>query len=150
LNDYFGQLIALIIAHGGDVLKLAGDSLVALWAASDEPLSSATLRAAQCGLSLQATVTQNTEAQGIRLLSKVAIGAGEIAALRVGGVLGRWELLISGSPLIQMGLAEKQARPGDVVLSSEAWSLVRQTCVGKSLDSDHVLLESIAAPLPRR
>ena len=31
LNTYFGQLIDLITAHGGDIVKFAGDALLALW-----------------------------------------------------------------------------------------------------------------------
>ncbi len=40
LNSYFGPMIALISAHGGDVVKFAGDALIALWAtdaADDSP-----------------------------------------------------------------------------------------------------------------
>ncbi|HXV98365.1 MAG TPA: adenylate/guanylate cyclase domain-containing protein, partial [Anaerolineae bacterium] len=31
LNTYFGQLIELITTHGGDIVKFAGDALIALW-----------------------------------------------------------------------------------------------------------------------
>src|SRR6185369_9533183 len=31
LNDYFGRLISIVTAHGGDVFKFAGDALLALW-----------------------------------------------------------------------------------------------------------------------
>ena len=116
LNAYFGRLIAMILDHGGDVLKLAGDSLVAFWPASDEPLAAATLRAGQCGLAMQASLTDHSETAGVRLLSKIGIGAGEIAALHVGGVRNRWELLIMGEPLVQIGLAENA--PGRATWSS--------------------------------
>lgn len=36
LNDYFGQLIRLIHSHGGDVVKFAGDALLAVWPTDDE------------------------------------------------------------------------------------------------------------------
>jgi class 3 adenylate cyclase len=36
LNLYFGQMIDLIGEHGGDVVKFAGDALVALWPSPDE------------------------------------------------------------------------------------------------------------------
>ena len=126
LNAYFERLIALIAAHGGDVAKLAGDALVALWPAeADEPLAELTLRAAQCGLAVQQTLRDYEVAEGIRLTSKAGIASGEVVAMHVGGVFDRWELLLGGAPLIQMGAAEHQARPGDVVLSPEAWALVR-------------------------
>ena len=36
LNTYFDRLINLITAHGGDVVKFAGDALIALWPAASE------------------------------------------------------------------------------------------------------------------
>src|SRR5207253_220571 len=61
LNAYFGPLIELIHAAGGDVVKFAGDALVVLFpvgdpgggTVGDEHLAAATLRAAACGLRLQ-------------------------------------------------------------------------------------------------
>src|SRR4051812_32243085 len=38
LNTYFEQLIALITDHGGDVVKFAGDALIAIWPAEAEDL----------------------------------------------------------------------------------------------------------------
>src|SRR6185369_1754982 len=31
LNEYFGQLIDIIHAYGGDVVKFAGDAVIAVW-----------------------------------------------------------------------------------------------------------------------
>ena len=52
LNAYFGDLIAVISGHGGEVVKFAGDALLALWSAT-EPLELAVARAAGCGLAVQ-------------------------------------------------------------------------------------------------
>ena len=54
LNDYFSSQIALVSNHGGDIIKFAGDALMAMWEenmADTRPL--ACLRAAQCALELQ-------------------------------------------------------------------------------------------------
>src|SRR5437588_2186900 len=55
LNDYFGQIIKIVAAHGGDVVKFAGDALLALWQTEDasEDLTALTLRASQCALAVQ-------------------------------------------------------------------------------------------------
>jgi len=34
LNEYFGQMINLIFNHGGDIVKFAGDALLAIWPTS--------------------------------------------------------------------------------------------------------------------
>src|SRR3954470_22303314 len=56
LNAYFEPLIELIAGHGGDIAKMAGDALIALWsvAEGEQPsLEEAALRASQCGLAIQ-------------------------------------------------------------------------------------------------
>ena len=56
LNIYFGQLIDLVGIHGGDIVKFAGDGLLAMWPTDvrGEDLATVTYRAAQCGLLIQA------------------------------------------------------------------------------------------------
>ena len=55
LNAYFGQITDLILARGGDVLKFAGDALLAVWPmqAHHASLETATLQAARCALAIQ-------------------------------------------------------------------------------------------------
>lgn len=51
ISDYFGCLAEVIVDHGGDIVKFAGDAMLALWpASSDNTLAQATHRAAQCAL----------------------------------------------------------------------------------------------------
>lgn len=35
LNNYFGKMIDLIVSHGGDVVKFAGDALLSIFPAQD-------------------------------------------------------------------------------------------------------------------
>ncbi|HEX8202921.1 MAG TPA: adenylate/guanylate cyclase domain-containing protein, partial [Isosphaeraceae bacterium] len=151
LNVYFEQLIARIAAHGGDVAKLAGDALIALWPAeAGETPAEMTLRAAQCGLAVHETLRDYEVAEGVCLSTKAGIACGEVVAMQVGGVLNRWELLLAGAPLVQMGVAEKQAEPGDVVLAPEAWDLVRDACTGTDIEHGCVRLEAIRRPIAPR
>jgi class 3 adenylate cyclase len=152
LNAYFGQLIDLVQVHGGDIVKFAGDALVALWPAgiTDEDLATVTYRAAQCGLLVQAVLHDHPAGEGIRLTQRVGIGAGEVLVRHVGGVFGRWEFMVSGPPLAQIGRAGRLAQPGQVILSSEAWELVGDRCRGTPLpgEAGAALLEDVGEPLP--
>jgi class 3 adenylate cyclase len=155
LNDYFGQLTALIVEHGGDVVKFAGDALLAVWpvdGGSGQDARSATLRAAQCGLVAQKELSNYQVSTGARLSMRMAIGMGNATIMYVGGSFGRWELLIAGEPILQVSLAEKQAKPGQVVLSSEAWALVQDACTGTPLKADNgsVQLDAIRSLLAPR
>lgn len=137
LNDYFGQLTALIAEHGGDVVKFAGDALLAIWpvGADDPDLRTATLRAAQCGLVAQKELSNYQASANARLSMRMAIGVGTTSTMYMGGSFGRWEFMIAGEPMLQVSMAEKHTNPGQVVLSPEAWSLVQDTCTGKPVES---------------
>ncbi len=137
LNDYFGQLTALIAEHGGDVIKFAGDALLAIWPANEtkNDLREMTLRAAQCGLVAQKELSDYQASANTRLSMRMAIGVGETNAMYVGGAFGRWEFLVAGEPILQVSLAEKLTKPGRVVLSPEAWALVQDTCSGNLLEN---------------
>ena len=52
LNGYFDRLINLIAAHGGDILKIAGDAVLVVWPATEEGLTVSMQRAAQCALAI--------------------------------------------------------------------------------------------------
>jgi len=67
LNGYFAEVIDLVSAHGGDVVRVAGDAIFALWQDSGAPhdVGKLTLRAAQCGLALQTAYMEMTGASGL-------------------------------------------------------------------------------------
>lgn len=129
LNDYLGQLVELVAAHGGEVLNFAGDAVIAIWACAPggdnggcgcENLSLRTWRAAFCALDIQAQLNNYQTPEGVQLLLRLGISAGEVQALHVGGVGGRWKFLLAGEPLAQMGQAQSLAEPGEVVLDYAA------------------------------
>ncbi len=151
LNTYFDRLIELIAEHGGDVVKMAGDALIAVWPCRSETdtLADQTARVARCSLQLQESFQDYRVAEGINLTSKVAIAAGRVLIMHVGGVRGRWEMAIAGVPLADMGYAEKKAGPGEVVMAPAAWELLKSECVGKDLGDNYFLLQALnTSPSP--
>jgi len=122
LNDYLGQLVELVAAHGGQVLNFAGDAVIALWVsplgeeaagagaagagAAGEDLARLTQRAASCGLAIQAKLNNYQASEGEPLLLRLGISSGRVQALHIGGVGGSWKFLLAGEPLTQMGVAQ--------------------------------------------
>src|SRR5262245_28224126 len=119
LNVYFGRLIDLMCGRGGDVLKFAGDAMIAFWPADPDGLETATLRAAECALLAQQQLHDYPAAADVRLSLRIGIGAGTFSLFNIGGVNGRWEIVVSGAALKQMGAAKDQDEPGQVTLSRE-------------------------------
>ena len=133
LNEYFGRMINLILNHGGDIVKFAGDALVAIFPTSDiRGLGYSCLLASQCALAMQEHLHQY-DADGCLLTLHIGIGAGEIAGIVVGGVANRVEFLIAGEPMDQVAACEAAAKSGEVFISYEAATLIKP-CIDVSVD----------------
>ncbi len=154
INAYFGRLLDVLAAHGGDVFNFAGDAVLALIladAADDVPETAR--RAARCGLALQEALRELEPAPGLKLALKVSVGAGQVTCAEIGGVLGRWDFVVAGPMLHEIGASNARARPGDVIVSPGAWPAVRERFAGEPIDGGHVRLTDLvgrdaAPPVP--
>ncbi|MBN2002787.1 MAG: tetratricopeptide repeat protein [Anaerolineae bacterium] len=124
LNRYFNAMIVLTEAEGGSVVKFSGDAMTVLFPAKDEPLGHAVRRAYQAAVAMQTAMHEfdrlETSVGVVSLGMKIAIGAGEVLAMQIGGIRNRWEYVIAGDPLRQVGDAGQDAQRGDIRLSLEA------------------------------
>jgi class 3 adenylate cyclase len=120
LDACFGRLIDAITDHGGDVLRIPGDAVLAFWDAHDAGLAPTVERATRCAVRLQAHFAAGAQATAERRL-RIGIAVGEVLVARVGGAEGRWELVVLGWPLAELAAASRTAEPGDIVLTRRAW-----------------------------
>lgn len=150
LNLYLGRLIDLIVEHGGDVIKFAGDAMLVLWSAEDEDLATSTCRAAQCGLAAQERLHDFQATADIRLSLRIGMCAGPVSMIHVGGVHDRWEIVVTGEPLAGMSAANAQAKPGEVAISPAAWALVQDRMIGEALPTGVVCIQTVRDPVTPR
>gem|GEM_PF-2387460 len=146
LNRTFGILIDRILTHGGDVLKFAGDALVAAWPAGDQPLEVATRRAAACGLDLIQDIEDLIRNAEFALRIKLDLAAGNLTLMSVGGVFGRWELLVTGAPLDAIGTARVRASAGQLVAHGLAAELLAPDSQMSPLAGGGAQVHHVTAP----
>ena len=138
LNEYFGQLIDIVHEYGGDVVKFAGDAVIATWAVDAEGEGSLTsldrqswtLHAAECALKIREKLV-NYKFEEANLYLKLAVATGRIGHVHVGGVFSRWEFLLTGTPLIELGLANNLAEAGDILIAPSAWQVIKADCTAE-------------------
>ncbi len=149
LNEYFGQLIDIIHDYGGDVVKFAGDAVIAVWPIVADDLSAGgtgasiaisradqwqwTMRASECAITVRERLS-NYKVEDASLYLKLAISTGNITAAHVGGVFSRWEFLLAGNPLIELGIANTLAKAGEILITPSAWRLIRNDSVGNPIE----------------
>jgi hypothetical protein len=98
-----------------------------------ETLRQWTLRAAECAEGIRARMV-NYEAEGARLSLKLALSTGRVVESQIGGIYNRWEFLLTGEPLIDIGAANHLAAPGDIILCPSAWALIAADCEATPTD----------------
>lgn len=123
LDKYFGRLIDITAAHGGDVVTFAGDALTAVWLAEGD-LAGAAGAAVACGLAIQAALHAYPIDDGVELSLRIGVAAGHIALVHIGGRGGRWELVLAGTPIERVRAAEVLANPGEVVADGRVSGLL--------------------------
>jgi class 3 adenylate cyclase len=144
LNDYFGRLIGLVDGWGGDVVKFAGDAVLALWRAPDADPLDATLAAVACAHEIQQALTGYRVAGATPLSMRLAVSSGALVSTTVGGVFGRWELTLAGDPLRQVAQTVHAADPGQVLLSAEAAALLGARVLGDRTEGGALRLAALA------
>ena len=142
LNQYFSRIIEWIDAHGGDIVRFAGDAILAVWTSPDSgDLRESSQNAGRCALSLQTDLRGYETESGTRLAIKIGIGTGDFTAMHLGGEFDRWELLITGLAFVQSFAALDQAQAGQVVASLQAWEHLQAKYKGTQLQMGSVLLD---------
>ncbi|OWZ23905.1 hypothetical protein PHMEG_0001129 [Phytophthora megakarya] len=135
LNKSLEPVIEVILKHGGDIIKFAGDALIVMWETEASrgkvtPAGELVYRAVCCALealqALKGAITtsneQDAEQTHLDLLGMhVGIGVSNMTGNHVGGVLNRWEFYLSGDANRQMSFAEENAKKGQLALSPEAF-----------------------------
>ncbi len=140
LNEYFGQLIDIVHEYGGDVVKFAGDAVIAAWTVEAGTEGGITapdrrrwsLHAAECALKIRERLI-NYQFEESALFLKLAIASGQIEHVHVGGVFNRWEFLLTGSPLIELGIANNLADAGDILVTPSAWEGIAEDCIAEPI-----------------
>ncbi|MGD8287811.1 MAG: AAA family ATPase [Gemmatimonadota bacterium] len=148
LNRVFGPLASLIEEAGGEILRFPGDAALAFFAESDSAgTADAVRRAGVAALRAVDLLDGSSVEEDVALRIRVAIGAGSVWAGIVGGIDGRFELLVRGAAIEQLSGALAAARPGEVVMSAEASTLAANATRGEARGSAYVLV-SVEAPPP--
>ncbi len=154
INQYFTQMIQIIQAYHGQVIKFSGDAMIVLFPTEETSRQLAVRQAGECALAMQAEMSHfaniETSWGPASLSMKVGIGVGEVLECTIGGVLERWEYVVGGDPLIQVATAERQAKPGQIILSPQAWTEAEEFFSGTASPNSpgFVNLYKVVTPLP--
>ena len=120
VNGYLGQLVKIVYAYGGDVMKFAGDALVCVFqpsrsyegAGREMIVADTCSNAVQCATELAQICTE-------QLTIHVAVSCGSICFAMLGGHDNVWECLVSGACLGDLSQCLDDAASQQTVVSPQ-------------------------------
>jgi hypothetical protein len=129
-NGYIGQLVAIVHAHGGDIIKFAGDALVCVFA--EEKFSTCSLSEKKANIPLDVLIRAMMCAKEVRgartdrLTVHVGMSCGEMCFGILGGVENRWECLISGPCIHELSDCLDDAPSMQAVMTHTCWDIINE------------------------
>ncbi|HTP06709.1 MAG TPA: tetratricopeptide repeat protein [Anaerolineae bacterium] len=151
INRYFGQMMSIVFAHGGDVFKFGGDALLVYFPDGPQPGSLAALQASWHMQQAMADFAEVKTSLGVfPLRMKIALNAGSIFAARVGTATTR-QFIVTGKEVNATARAESLAVADQVLCTPNVY---HQVAAYVPLDrfvpgpEDHYLLTSLVPRLP--
>lgn len=141
LNDYFTEMDFLLQGQGGEIQKLVGDAIVAVFH-EGEGLAHPALRAVKAGLEMRAALRAFNADRRRRGLFEIENGIGihfdTVVEGTVGAAGGRLDFTVIGPAITRAQTLEslsKHARVSKVVVSPEAFAAVAGVFAGTPLDA---------------
>ena len=126
VNRLFAALIAEIYAHQGALLKFGGDAITAFFdteAIGSAHASAATAAALAMQRRMDEFVGLETRAGTFTLRLRVGVHSGRVFAAEVGDE-SHIELVVTGTEVNRVAMAQEIAAPGEVVISDQTAALL--------------------------
>ncbi|XP_047561108.1 adenylate cyclase type 10 isoform X1 [Lutra lutra] len=128
LNHYISAIVEKVLIFGGDILKFAGDALLALWKVERRQLENIITVVIKCSLEIHGLFETQESEEGLDVRVKIALAAGHITMLVFGDETRNYFLVI-GQAVDDVRLAQNMAQMNDVILSPNCWQLCDRSMI---------------------
>uniref|UniRef100_A0A6I8PF78 Adenylate cyclase type 10 n=1 Tax=Ornithorhynchus anatinus TaxID=9258 RepID=A0A6I8PF78_ORNAN len=122
LNRYISAIVEKVLIYGGDILKFAGDALLALWKVERRLLKNIITVVIKCSLEIHGIFEIQDSEEGLDLRVKIGLSAGHITKVVFGDELRR-HFLVIGQAVEDVRFAQGLAQMNEVILSPNCWQL---------------------------
>ncbi|XP_053461947.1 adenylate cyclase type 10 [Nycticebus coucang] len=128
LNYYISAIVEKVLIYGGDILKFAGDALLALWKVERRQLKNIITVVIKCSLEIHGLFETQESEEGLDVRVKIGLAAGHISMLVFGDETRNYFLVI-GQAVDDVRLAQSMAQMNDVILSPNCWQLCDRSMI---------------------
>uniref|UniRef100_A0A8C2YLG5 Adenylate cyclase type 10 n=1 Tax=Chinchilla lanigera TaxID=34839 RepID=A0A8C2YLG5_CHILA len=129
LNHYISAIVEKVLLFGGDILKFAGDALLALWKVERKQLNNIITVVVKCSLEIHGLFeNKDMEEEGLDIRVKIGLSAGHITMVVFGDEKHNY-FLVTGQAVEDVRMAQNMALMNDVILSPNCWQLCDRSMI---------------------
>ncbi|XP_008573802.1 PREDICTED: adenylate cyclase type 10 [Galeopterus variegatus] len=128
LNYYISAIVEKVLIFGGDILKFAGDALLALWKVERKQLKNIITVVIKCSLEIHGLFKTQESEESPDVQVKIGLAAGHITVL-VFGDETRNHFLVIGQAVDDVRRAQNMAQMNDVIMSPNCWQLCDRSMI---------------------
>lgn len=131
LNSYLSKIVEVVLEAGGDVLKFAGDALLAFWSCSRFSVAGMLDHVLSSCLSIQENFDNFRTQDGEVLRMKIGLSSGKVDLHYIGNKSVRL-YDVTGPAIEDSNTAQHHTKSGAVVISKMAWECIsKERCVAE-------------------
>ncbi len=135
LNVYFRELIGIVAAHGGDVVRIDGDAVIAFWRCTTGQTRTY-LFAARAAEAIRRVRPAWPVEPPETLRHRIVLVTGRFQTLVLSHAGRRKFLLFSGAPLQTIGRIMRNGAPGDIILDDGMTRLLSPIAAVEPVEPD--------------
>jgi hypothetical protein len=142
LDTYFGGVMRLIDAYGGDTVRVDGDAVIALWRPQQpgDELSTLALRAAAAAEAVRDAYQHWRAEESFHLRHRLALLFGRLQIMLIPDGGGRRYFVLCGEPINRLGHPSLRGDADQILLGDEVARLLEHTAVLKPTPSGSMAL----------
>uniref|UniRef100_A0A4X2JZ02 Adenylate cyclase type 10 n=1 Tax=Vombatus ursinus TaxID=29139 RepID=A0A4X2JZ02_VOMUR len=127
LNRHISVIVEKVLIFGGDILKFAGDALLALWKVERKLLKNFITVVVKCSLEIHGVFENQESEEGLDIRVKIGLSAGHIKKLVFGDEKSYF--LVIGQAVEDVRFAQSMAQMNDTILSPNCWQLCDRSVI---------------------
>ncbi|XP_036611380.1 adenylate cyclase type 10 [Trichosurus vulpecula] len=127
LNRHISVIVEKVLIFGGDILKFAGDALLALWKVERKQLKNFITVVVKCSLEIHGVFKNQESEEGLDIRVKIGLSAGHIKKLVFGDEKSYF--LVIGQAVEDVRFAQSMAQMNDIILSPNCWQLCDRSVI---------------------
>lgn len=147
LNTYLSQIVQVILESRGDVLKFAGDALLAFWSCSRFSISEMLSHVLEMSLNIQKNFDKFKTQDGDILRMKIGLSMGKVELHYLGNKSVK-VFDVTGQAIEDSNTAQQHTKSGAVVISKQAWEYIsKEKCDAKLVGPGYAQVKMISGQI---